>query len=90
MDVDLNECVATFLFNTFRNRYNPIPIISAEKRMDLMMPLFHLMMAKAPPTFPPPKGKTEDGLNFNLLEDIVVGIQARLFLYLACTETGRC
>ena len=53
-----------------------------------MMPLFELMMEKAPTTFPPIKGKTGDGLNFNLLEDIVVGIQTRLFLYLECEETG--
>ena len=54
----------------------------------MMLPLFDMLMAKAPPTFPPIKGKTEEGLNFNLLEDIVVGIQARLFLYLDCKDTG--
>lgn len=57
--------------------------------MDMMMALYNLLEAKVPITFPPPKADTPDGTNFNLVEDILCDIQARLFLYLMCRETGK-
>ena len=56
----------------------------------MMLELHNLLIEKAPLCFPPATGKTKCGLNFNLLEDIVCGTQARLCLYLLTPETGLC
>ena len=63
--------------------------LTADERMDRMMALYHILIEKAPPVFPPPGLKTSEGFNFNLIEDILCGIQARLCLYLICQFTGR-
>ena len=55
----------------------------------MMMKLYHLLQAKVPITFPPPKTDTPDGTNFNLVEDIICDVQSRFFLYLLCPETGK-
>lgn len=62
--------------------------LTADERMDRMMALYHILIEKAPPVFPPPGLKTSEGFNFNLIEDILCGIQARLCLYLICQFTG--
>ena len=40
--------------------------------------------------FPPPGQLMASGFNRDLLEDILTEIQARLFLYQLCPETGQC
>lgn len=51
--------------------------------------IYRYLLAKAPPTFPPPTSETACGFNFALLEDILCGIQARMCLYLLTPETGK-
>ena len=53
-----------------------------------MKNLYNYLLLKAPVAFPPPTTHAACGFNYQLLEDIVCGIQARLFLYMMTPDTG--
>ena len=63
-------------------------VSAADERILMMSDMYNLLIAKAPLCFPPPTSTTKCGFNFNLLEDIVCGTQARLCLYLLTPDTG--
>lgn len=62
--------------------------ITADIRIDMMMVLHEMLMDKVSVCFPPPTSSTKWRFNFNLIEDIVCGTQARLCLYIITKETG--
>ena len=67
------------------SKFNNLP---ADERIVKMKNLYNYLLAKAPVTFPPPTTTVACGFNYNLLEDIVCGIQARMCLYLMTPDTG--
>ncbi|XP_063691939.1 uncharacterized protein LOC134824135 [Bolinopsis microptera] len=60
----------------------------ADIRIEMMMVLHEMLMEKVSVCFSPPTSSTKCGFNFNLIEDIVCGTQARLCLYIITKETG--
>ena len=57
--------------------------------MAKMLLIYRYLLPKVPPTFPPPTTHTSCGFNYNLAEDILCGVQARMCLYLMTPETGK-
>ena len=55
----------------------------------MMLPLYHhFRRTILVPRFPSYGSKIASGMNFNLVEEILTGIQARLCLYLMTPDTG--
>ena len=60
-----------------------------DNRIEMMLPLFWFVMDRVMiPHFPLYGKETKSGLNYNLLEEILCSIQARLCLYLMTPLTG--
>ena len=58
----------------------------------MLVPLYKYLQdeASTTPFFPPPGAKMETGFNRDLLEDLMIEMQARLYLYRLTPETGKC
>ena len=60
-----------------------------DNRIEMMLPLFWFVMDRVMiPHFPLYGKETKSGLNYNLSEEILCSIQARLCLYLMTPLTG--
>lgn len=63
--------------------------IKADTRMLMMLPLYQILRSMVMvPRFPLYGRTTNCGMNMDLLEEILCGIQGRLVLYLLCDRTG--
>lgn len=64
-------------------------LISAEERIELMMPLYNNMRRRmVVPHFPSYGATLPCGMNKTMAEDIVQGVQARCTLYAMTPATG--
>ena len=62
---------------------------SPEERMRMMQPLYRFFLDRVMvPMFPTYGMVTPSKLNFNLAEDVLLSVQARLYLYFLTPNTG--
>ena len=62
----------------------------AEDRIQKMMKLYNILKGMVNiPRFPPYGRETPDNLNINVLEEILCGIESRLYLYLLTPDSGK-